>query len=55
MSIKDPISVQDTQELLASGRYVANESLATALFLSLSLKTAFVEIMHFRSLILLIQ
>ena len=38
MSIKDPISVQDTQELLASGKYVANESLATALFLSLSLK-----------------
>ena len=38
MSIKDPISVQDTQELLASGNYVANESLATALFLSLSLK-----------------
>ena len=38
MSIKDPISVQDTQELLASGKYVANEALATALFLSLSLK-----------------
>ena len=38
MSINDPISVQDTQELLASGKYVANESLATALFLSLSLK-----------------
>ena len=38
MPIKDPISVQDTQELLASGKYVANESLATALFLSLSLK-----------------
>ena len=38
MSIKDPISVQATQELLASGKYVANESLATALFLSLSLK-----------------
>ena len=38
MSLKNPISVQDTQELLTSGKYVANEALATALFLSLSLK-----------------
>ena len=38
MSLKDPISVQDTQELLTNGKYVANEALATALFLSLSLK-----------------
>ena len=38
MSFKDPLSVSDTQELLATGDYVADESLATALFLSLSLK-----------------
>jgi len=38
MSFKDPLSVSDTQELLAAGDYVADEALATALFLSLSLK-----------------
>ena len=32
-----PRSVEDTRRLLAAGRYVADESLATAVFLALKL------------------